>query len=578
MGACILPPFTAVLAGVVSASLLAAGAAPAAAPGLAPDPVPHDAPTCGLPRWFALRASFPRLPPAERHAASLAWDPSYRAWVAAGGLSWLDGDADAERRAPDAGLPRDACFSAEYATGLDGPYENVETTEHFELRWHDLGGVGSAGVARIAESLESAWDVYFGEQGWLPPRGSDAHHVLVVLEQLNAGVGGYAWVAPCGASWMPFFAIDSDCAGDELCAPVVTAHELFHGIQFGYAYTEFLLGIESTPNLWWLEASATYQQGLVVPDDEAILGDTWRWSFRPYVSMESHDPDGHQYGMAVWPLSIETSLQDTAEPWDWHRRLWERLRGTEDEDGRSGFSMREELEAQLLDDGSDFLSEYRSLLVRGAEMDFARYEHLVGPRDVSLYYPVENGTQAEIRAIDLPTEGEVAGGDAREGVEYLGQGYLWFGAGEAGDKKALRLHWEADAADGGPEWVLEFASARAGTVLERLSVEPLLLERTGGSRWEADVQLDGFEEAHDGAWMVASPVTNWGQATGDGAPFRYEARLVEGTGEAGWEDLTGSAGCSGGSCTLARRNASVAAPLLALPVLFRRRGRSLAGP
>ena len=271
--------------------------------------------------------------------------------------------------------------------------------------------------------------------------------------------------------------------------------ELFHTIQFAYGSEEYLDASNPSPSRWWLEASAVYQQGLVVPEGSDYLEFfSTLWATSPWLSLEVYDDGGHQYGRFLWPLSIEASLQES----DWHRRFWEQL------DGRSGYRLPDEFDLFLLEEQTSFPEEYRRFLARAAVGAFPRYDFLFGIRDLNNFVSLPNATTAEYSALELPVAGEVLASHT-EAPQTLGANYVWFGASQAEAGRALVVHFESDAEhDGEPvEWAVELVAVRSNAIVDRYSLEPHVPSGPGALR-EGHVRLDGYVPR--GNLVAARPV------------------------------------------------------------------------
>lgn len=459
------------------------------------------------------------------------------------------------RAASDA---RDVCHPTEAISHDGEPYDRTLTSEHFALHWNDAVYLSDEQAQELSELLEESLDRLTGTRGFTMPMGLEQFEMVVAVERLS-GLGGYAWLQPCGDDWIPFFVLNKDILEsdvDRSFTAEVVAHELFHTVQLTYGLDEYFLGWEETPNRWWVETGAAYEQGVVWPDgDEYLQWFSTLWATQPWLSIETHNDDGHQYGMFVLPLSIEGSLGSA----DWHRELWEQL------DGRTGYTIPDELDTLLRNHDTSFLQEYGTFLARGAEGDFPRYDFLLGVRDLQLFAYLRNSTAAEYNALDLPIDGALEAGHV-EAPEYLGASFVWFGLTQAEENRRFVAHFAGDTEfEGQPvEWTVQFAAVRANEVLGSYQVEPELVD----GEWTSHVRLDGLkEQGYEGAWMIASPITRF--ETDQGGPgWRWSAELRSGTEGAGFTDADAGRGCTG--CTQ-EQPSTAALPLLLLGGLTLRR-------
>ncbi len=509
---------------------------------------------CLTPYLQDVRAAWSELTPAERHRVDWATSPPYRALVAAGGPSWLEGE-------PWQDAPRDVCFPAEMISHDGQPYSSSLESDHFVLHWNAGGLTSDAEAESMVAALEYAWTRLIDELGWHPPEGTPFCQLVVAVEPMG-GIAGYASGVMIQGQFRPFVVFNAGLlqeASDDTFRREVAAHELFHTIQYVYGYEEFILGAEQTPNRWWLEASATYQQGLTVPDGADYLEYfSLLWAQEPWVSMETHSGTGHQYGMFVWPLGIEASLDDGGA---WHQLFWQQI------EGRSGYQLRDEFDAFFGERDSSFLEQYGHWLALAAEGDLPRYDFLWGVRHLNRYAFIENSTTEEYTALDLPAEGRQDPGLQRS-PEYLGAGFVWFGVTQAEESRALVMHFAGDAQAEGTdiEWAVEFAAVRNERVLDRFSATPVL--SADGTGWEAHVRLEGIQENYDGAWMIASPITDFGEGT---AGWGWQAEIRKGETSGGFSETGAGRGCTEGCAWATYGDEASAGFLLPALLLFRRR-------
>jgi len=506
-----------------------------------------------LPAGDALGA-LAAMAPEDAHAAALQWDPLYRVWLDDGGLSWLDGDADVARAAS-----RDTCFNPAAVDGHADFALAAEST-HFALFRRSGSAPLANTVDALLDSLEDALD-RFETLGWRPPGGLDSAQMMVFLEPLPAGLGGYTWVAPCAAApdgTMDWIVLSEAWAAEEDFRDPLVAHELFHTVQRRYLYTEYVTNLAESTSRWWVEASAVYQEGLVFPDELDLAEErSARWGEAPWTSLFLFDEVTiRHYQVFVFPLSIEGSLDDIG----WHRRFWEQLDGSVDVD------LRAEFDAFLEPLGTTFDTEFGAYMARASEMDLPRYDYLLGPRDLQAFYGINGGLAGRYAATELPAEGAMEAG-AMEGPKGLGGNYVWFGTTAAPEERALELTFVGDLAtpEGDPvTWGVEVVAARAGGVELRASVTPAPATVRGEDVVMATVLVHGVKESLDGVWLVA---TRLDEAGGTAPGWSWEGRLVRGDAELAIEEGQGGCGCGAG----AGGSPMIVISLLLLPAMLRRR-------
>ena len=468
---------------------------------------------CGTGALSSVHAAWDALSPEDRHRVELASSPLYRSAVLAGEPSWLDG-----------AQTRTACLLPEDIAGF-ASYEEAATSEHFVV-------FRQSGAAPMAETVSETLALLeqglssFGERGWREPAGLDSFQMMVFLDARPPTLGGYTWVSPCDdvpGGFVDWLVLNEDWARDDERAASLVAHELFHTIQRRYAWDELVTGWEESGARWFAEASAVYEESLVFPQRTALTAArSGLWSEQPWVALETFD-GRREYESFVLLLAVEAALETRA----WHQALWESV------DGRTGWSPLDELGAQAGEIGFDGL--FAEYLARASEMDLPRVDYLVGPRDLDAFNGVDGGMAARYTAVELPVSGAMEAGDPR-GPQERGANYVWFGTTDAEPDQALRLDVQLDpqAPGGEPvQWALEVVAARAGALVDRLSVQVAPGD-------DARVLVHGARGV-DGVWLIASPVT----ASSAGPPgWSWSARLTRGESALRLEQTAGGCGCA----------------------------------
>ena len=494
-------------------------------------------PPCGMQDAASARAAWERGDAAERGAIERQWSPLYEALGPA--------------------VAREACFQPSGVYGLSDIDDFQAESEHFAL-W-SVAYVSEDQASQILGWLEAPYAELVA-QGWRPPPQSEEHQIVVALKPLS-GVAGYTWWWPCGSpgEFMPYLVLDPQWLHDTETGAQIAAHELFHAFQMAYIYDDAIAGWDTTQNRWWVEASAVYAESILTNQIEMIEIQSAYWSMAPWRSLRTHDASGHQYDSFLFALSLEDSLQGST----WFRELFDQIAD------RSGYDLVDELDDLLTFHGSSFEDEFDLFLSRTAEMDLPRFDWLIGPRDLSQYWGVPDGTTAQLFPSSEVLEGEVLADDP-EAPEELGANYLWVAGSSAREGTSLELLFEGEAKPNGVpvRWSVQGLGSRAGSVTSRFVADPEPFERDGEPWVSARLRLDGFDDAHDGAWLVVSPRDAFAPAdtSGErpGAAWRYEVKLIErGSSEPAWTQLDRGAGCS---CEQAASPAGAWA-LLLLPLL-----------
>lgn len=527
-------------------------------------------PQCGTSILWELRARWTELSPEERHRVEVRTNPFYRAWLADGGFSWLEGDVW------EAAGARQACFTPQAIDNGYGPYQQVDSSEHFLLHWSPAGSVTQGRAQNLQDWLEESYEIETSELGFHEPNLAETYQLNVMVEDLGSdSVGAYTSYFPCGSQYMPFVVVNSRWFGDTSTLKSTAPHELFHTIQIVYGMDEFFFN--QGRNEWWIEATATYTETVVFPTlYEPEIYQALRWSSEPWRSMETADDGGFQYGLWVVPKSIEASLGGP----EWHQQLWDQI------DGRSDFELRDELDELLAEHGTSFIEEWQAFVRRGATMDFGWNARLIGPFEVEALDIDPGGDDIDVD--DLPILDAI---DGDFEPEYLGASYLRIPSDGVDSDQAIRLRVRPVGEEDGDtiEWVAsavayeEDDSMMVGTTYEPVvswDFEFLPVEDEGGQvvEWFGEVVLNDFGDDYDGVILAASPTTDFGNGT---MSWYYDLEIIPNVAEDGFsadaavEDDGGDGGGAGSACGTCHTTGSGAQAgmlvLAAIPWALRRR-------
>jgi len=483
-------------------------------------------PGCATSTLMDLRAHWSEVPAEQKHLIELESSPIYRSWLDDGGMSWLEGDVDKERA-----VTRAACFDPQNVNGQLGPYSEITTTEHFELHWTPGGAVTQARTEDLLEWLEDSWQFQVVDNGFFQPHGLSTNQMLVTVEELNSpGIGAYATLGQCFSSpsgFMTYIVVNEWSFQDLEWLRSVAPHEFFHGVQPVYAIQEFWLG--QSDNRWLVEASATYMQRvtydwLVGVEAQQAL----RWATEPHRSLETADDSGLQYGLVVFLLSIEESLGTN----DWHQELWEQIRD------RQGFDLRDEFDVVLAEYDTDFLTEWRRFMIRGAT-GFELNDRIILPTELE---SVTNG-QLDDAIVgrwdgrDFPIDEAVNSGSGHERPEYLGTNYVVFEGDRIDDDVGaiIRFRGDGNIDDRNVDWVVELAAVYNDSVRATHSMTLEYIE--DGDVVDdviGSVLVNEIGEDFDYVVMAVSPVTDFGDGV---ISWSYEAELADSTGQGGFVEV-----------------------------------------
>ena len=447
-------------------------------------------------------AAFPTLSDADKHAVALRTWPAYQARIAAGEPGFLDG-----------GL-RDTCFDPVDVDGF-ASHEQVLESERFRFYVRSGAQVSGEATQRLAALYEDTLDDYLAA-GWRAPAGLETGlQMPVFLEDLAADLGAYTWVNPCASTpegYADYIVIGTSwLAEPELWEPAVP-HELFHTLQRRYAPSLVQDGVPQDVR-WFLEASATYQERLMLPERTALArARASSWSTAPWLPLTSRQ-DTREYESFVFLVSAEAVAGGPA----WHQRLWEEWEER---------PVLDAIDAALAADGSSLAEAFADHVRRAAEMDLPGYgADIDTPRDVE-------GLAARYDSTELPAKDELDA-DAPKAPGALGVSYVWIGTRGSLDR-SLRVDLDGSFEDGpDPEWLAVLAPARQGELLEPPTLE---LEDSGRARGK----VHGIDEGIDGVWLMMAPRSQAVETAG----WSWSAKLVSGPDGLATEQVP--VGCSAG--------------------------------
>ncbi len=517
-------------------------------------------PQCPTGLLAQLRGHWQKLHPQQRHEIEWSTSPYYRGWLANGGSSWREGDVWAAQSAA-----RDTCFAPDQALESLGPYDRIESSQHFAVYFNESDEVTNERVTELLSWLEESLQVQRDELGFLGPNLIESYQLLVAVELLpSPSVGAFTSITPCGPSeQMAFIVINSQWFTDDQRLQSLAPHELFHAIQVRYAFDAFW-GNPDPTNQWWIEASAAYQERVVYPELDEIQGShALQWTREPWRSLQSHDSGGFQYGSYLLAASIHESLDSSL----WHQQLWEGFAG------RSELSVIPDLDAVLLDHDTSFTREYGQFIERAATMDFEFNDKLTSPAE--LFELGQGGLVAVHSADEFPIEAIAPGNESPPAPEYLGTSYVQVEAPDGANALLIEVHGLPDNTGASRAWEVRLIATADS---EPLASHRLALANSDESDSDngGTILLDGFGGAYDGLLIAASP-TGQGSVAGPAA-WSYRLELSESRGGQGFvpvpEDLVpgnGCKACSQGAPEGPHAPGWLAAILLLIALIDRRR-------
>jgi len=363
------------------------------------------------------------------------------------------------------------------------------------------------------------------------PAGMDEHELNVFVDVALGGVLARSDAAPCASSptgFMDWMVVHSDLIDEEEVLGPVVAHELFHAIQ---RTLDPALVEDNRDHLWFMEASAAYEEALVFPEwTEAVTDRSRAWSANPGVGLRTVD-GSHEYASFVFLRAVE-ALHGTP---DWHRGLWEGL--PEDWDPI------EEVLVGLDVDADGLMGEY---FARGVLMDLPGPGDLVSPADD------DRGITYGVRLGNSQPEGAAGTCDPEpDGACVLMVDFTT-------PRRGLTVRVSADADEGPSPWLVLGLIERPGggpsLVVPRDSWD------VSGAEQGVSLQFDGVEPI-DVAWVVLV-------RRADGAPARWDIEARAGGPTLGVAQDRWQSGCS---CAASMSAPGGTGALVPLFILVRRR-------
>lgn len=203
---------------------------------------------------------------------------------------------------------------------------NVETSEHFALRFGNEREIPRADRERLLAAFEQAYEVEIVEMGHTRPYGFGEYYFNVYIGDTGsgapsgAGAGGY--YTPDAENW-PMIVIAADSLYSADYTWNVAAHEFYHAIQG--ATNRFDYNING-PSAWFWEATANWASAIVHPDLPDHARNLPGYAFFPHKRLNFFDyPDSgaitesYQYGAFIFPLHVS----DRLGTWEPIRDVWE---------------------------------------------------------------------------------------------------------------------------------------------------------------------------------------------------------------------------------------------------------------
>ncbi len=251
--------------------------------------------------------------------------------------------------------------------------------DHFSVEW-DEGRITEQQAANFLEYLEHGWDVEVDDLGWNAPAGSDDYLIMAYVNQ--GGAGAYTTVSRCGGDEIPYIVAGNGSFSSGNWWQDMAVHEFKHAVQFSYGWaTEF----------WWWEASATYIQEYVNPENNWWSSYISGYTQNPQIALNAYSQSDydvfyHMYGMAIWAFYLDEHVgghELVQATWDY----------ADDQGGLYSVGMDETLEAL----GHDFREVFAGFLANNTVMDFEdqRYFGSVAQQATHKSLPVQGSSTSK---------------------------------------------------------------------------------------------------------------------------------------------------------------------------------------
>ncbi len=201
---------------------------------------------------------------------------------------------------------------------------NSIETENFVAWWGDGASVDRHAVDDMLDAFEAGWD-YEVELMELPqPETTETYKFNVYIGDTGSGapsVYGNAGYFYYDHEGFPMIVMSQGCLNDHDYGKTTAVHELFHAVQ---AATDHYGG---SSYRWIWEATATWVEGEVYPDNPYYASFLFGFAFLPHLPLDFYDyPDEgileeyHQYGAFIFPRY----LSEIAADWTLVRDVWTR--------------------------------------------------------------------------------------------------------------------------------------------------------------------------------------------------------------------------------------------------------------
>lgn len=238
-----------------------------------------------------------------------------------------------------------------------GPYE---VSDNFVATWVE-GQATDSQIEPLLEDLESAWEALVVDAGWPLPPSADGYRIWVVVDSSLGDLG--ATSVEGEEVSVPVIRVHPDVLSETSVRRATTAHEFHHAIQLGLRTTD----VEE--ELWFSEASATWAEGQVWPQNPNRWDAAWGYMNQPGLPYDAPDTD-HAKGMWLLVESLHQHGHSVVDIWEQGRSGEDWLAVIEESTGQeasllwvdftatvlSGVYGQPQLQGELADDASGTLS------------------------------------------------------------------------------------------------------------------------------------------------------------------------------------------------------------------------------
>ena len=156
---------------------------------------------------------------------------------------------------------------------------NVHTyqTEHFNIIWGDTNVPDSGDVARMGQDLEFAYSTEVGQEGYNAPYDIDSYYVDFYIGNTGNEVptidfeGAYTTVYQDAGPPMGYIVSHQDILKYASASEEISSHEFFHVLQFALIMNHGWNCYLTQEDQWWWEATATWMEDVVYPDENSYV-------------------------------------------------------------------------------------------------------------------------------------------------------------------------------------------------------------------------------------------------------------------------------------------------------------------